>query len=75
PPASSDPATDPAWMPGFARKVLVCGTAATFAVIRIPRPAAAAGPPAALAVKICTARLGAAAALRDGALWLQQAPP
>jgi len=70
----SDPAIDPAWMSGFTRKALLCLTAATFAAIRIPRPATA-WPPAALAVKVCVVRLDAAAALRDGALWLQEAPP
>jgi hypothetical protein len=76
PPPSSDPASDPAWMPGFARKALLsgCRTPATFAAIRIVRPATA-GPPAAFAVKICISRLDAAATLRDGTLWLQEAPP
>ncbi len=76
PPPSSDPASDPTWMPGFARKALLsgCSTPATFATIHIPRLATTDGPPAAIAVKICISRLDATAALRDGTLWLQEAP-
>ncbi len=77
PPPSSDPATDPAWMPGFARKALIsgCRTPATFVAIRIPRPVTTDGPPVAFAVKFCISRLDAAEALRDGILWLQEVPP
>jgi hypothetical protein len=77
PPSSDTAAADLTWMPGFARKALIsgCRTPATFAAIRIVRPSTTDGPPAAFAVKICISRLDAAAALRDGSLWLQEAPP
>ncbi len=78
-PPPTPPQTPPGWRtgPGFASKALLsgCRTPATLAAVRIVRPATTDGPPAALAVKICISRLGAAAALRDGTLWLQEAPP
>lgn len=72
---SSYVATEATWIQGFTRKAFICGTAATFATIRLPQAVSTttcSRPPSAWAVKICITRLDAAAFLREGALWLQE---
>ena len=75
-PSSYVAATEATWIQGFTRKAFICGTAATFATIRLPQAVSTttcSRPPSAWAVKICITRLDAAAFLREGALWLQEA--
>jgi hypothetical protein len=74
PPPSSNTAADAAWMPGFARKALLCGTTATFAIISIPSAHLTAAGERAFAIKICIARPDVSTAMRDAALWLKEAP-
>ncbi len=77
PSASATAAADAALMLGFARKALLCSSAGTFATIRVPRaPSNTTGDSllTTFAIKICITRLDAAAALREGTLWLPEVP-
>jgi hypothetical protein len=72
PPPSSTTAADVAWMPGFARKALLCGTTATFAIISIPRTPYTTAGGVGFAIKICIARPDASTAMRHAALWVKE---